>query len=185
MTGVTWGEILKLAGESGFTPLPSGSYDMYVETATAKQASSGKDMIALRFKVESGPHEGRNVFSNIVISPESEAALGFLMRKLAAFGLDHEYFAAISGQSVQSTISQVAADLENRRCVAEVTIREFGGQERNDVNAIKPPADGVTHHASGPVPDTALGVFGSFTQNHGSHSPQSPASQYTPPDLPF
>lgn len=184
MTSVQWQDLLKAAGESGLTPLPPGEYDMYVEAATAKQSSSGKDMIALRFVVESGPHEGRKVFSNIVISPESTAALGFLFRKMGAFGLSSEYF------EKNPALEQVAEDLENRRCVADVTVREFQGQERNDVNTLKPPPDGVTHHASGSVPDDGMSMFASggvISPNggHPEHVAAHHGSHHAPPDLPF
>lgn len=171
MTTVQWQDLLKAAGEGGLTPLAPGEYDMYVDSATAKQSSSGKDMIALRFKVESGPHEGRPVHSNIVISPESTAALGFLFRKMSAFGLSQDYF------EKNPTLEQVAEELENRRCIADVTVREWQGQERNDINTIKPPADGVTHHLQEPVPE-----FGGMEM----FSPQaSPDPLLAPPEMPF
>lgn len=188
MTGVTWGDLLKSAGEGGFTPVPPGEYDMYVETATAKQSSSGKDMFALRFKIESGPHEGRNVFSNIVISPESNAASGFFFRKMAAFGLDQEYFDKRGTQSITSTLEEIAGELENRRCVAEVTVRSFSGQDRNDINTIKPPADGVTHHLQEPVPDFGgMEMFtgSEFMPAHDDRMAARESSRPVPPEMPF
>lgn len=176
MTTMRWDEWLKAADEGGFSAVPVGTYDMYVETCTPAQSSSGKDMLKLTFKVENGPHEGSKVFTNMVISPESPAALSFLVRKLAALGLDREYL------SRNPSLEQVAAELENRRCIAEVTQREWNGQQRNDINTLRPPADGVTHRPSGPVPDTALGVFGT------TPSP-APAPVHhmagKAPDLPF
>lgn len=155
MAELRWDEWLKAADETGFSPIPVGTYDMYVDSCTAAQSSSGKNMLKLTLKVESGPHEGSRVFTNMVISPESPAALGFLIRKLNALGLDREYL------SENPSLEKIASDLENRRCVAEVVQREFGGSMRNDINSVRPPADGVTHHASGSIPADGLGVFAS------------------------
>jgi hypothetical protein len=172
-----WSEWLSAADDQGFSALPVGTYDMYVDKCTATQSSSGKDMLKLVLAVEGGPNEGSKVFTNMVISPESPAALGFLIRKLAAFGLDREYLAK------NPSLEKIADDLENRRCIAEVTQREFQGTNRNDINTVKPPTDGVVHHASGPVPDSDMGVFGSF-------SPTPPVAHHhhanpTAPELPF
>ncbi len=153
MSTLKWSEWLASADEGGFSTIPAGEYDLYVDSVTAKQSSSGKDMLAVRFKVESGPHEGASTFTNFVISPESPAALSFLIRKLAALGLDREYLAK------NPSLEQIASDMENRRCTGKVSIREFNGSERNDIETLKPPADGVTHRPSGPVPATDLGVF--------------------------
>jgi uncharacterized protein DUF669 len=174
MTSIGWSELRRAAGEAGFTPLPAGDYDLVVEEATGKQSSSGKDMIALKFSVESGPFQGRSVFTNIVISPDSAVALGFLFRKMSAFGLDEEYF------EKNPTLEQVAEDLENRRCAAEVTQREWNGSIRNDINTIKPPSDGISIRPSGPIPDSGLGVFGSNGAGIPAH-----ASHGRAPELPF
>jgi hypothetical protein len=176
MSNLKWSEWLAAADESGFSAIPAGEYDLYISSAQAVQSSSGKDMVKLTYVVESGPHEGSKVFSNMVISPESPAALGFLIRKLAALGLDREYL------SKNPSLEQVANDLENRRCTAKVIVREWQGADRNDVDAIKPPADGVTHHASGHVPDTNLGVFMPNTQIHAPHSAHHAGKG---PELPF
>lgn len=176
MSNLKWSEWLAAADESGFSAIPAGEYDLYVSTAGATQSSSGKDMLKLTFVVESGPHEGSKIFTNMVISPESPAALGFLIRKLAALGLDREYLSA------NPSLEKVASDLENRRCTAKVTQREFGGSMRNDVDTLKPPADGVTHHASGPVHDGGLAAFMTPSPAHSSHSGHHAGKA---PELPF
>lgn len=180
MSSLKWSEWLAAADESGFSAIPAGEYDLYISTASAAQASSGKDMIKLTFVVESGPHEGSKIFSNMVISPESPAALGFLIRKLAALGIDREYLGS------NPSLEQVADKLENRRCTAKVTVREFNGTDRNDVDALKPPADGITHHASGPVPADGLAAFmPTGTPAHQVHAPHSGHHAGKGPELPF
>jgi hypothetical protein len=179
MTSVSWSELRKAAGEAGFQPLPAGEYDLVIEEATGKQSTSGKDMIALKFSVESGPFSGRNVFTNIVISPDSAVALGFLFRKMSALGLDEDYF------EKNPTLEQVAEDLENRRCTADVIQREWNQQVRNDITTIKPPSDGVSIRPSGPVPDTAFGVFGSVPPANGTGADIPAHAHGHAPKLPF
>lgn len=176
MSNLKWSEWLAAADESGFSAIPAGEYDLYISSAQAVQSSSGKDMVKLTFVVESGPHEGSKIFSNMVISPESPAALGFLIRKLAALGLDREYL------SKNPSLEQVATDLENRRCTAKVIVREWQGSDRNDVDVIKPPVDGVTHHASGPVHDGGLAAFMPSGPAHPAHTPHHAGKG---PELPF
>jgi Protein of unknown function (DUF669) len=178
MSTLKWSEWLASADEQGFSTIPAGEYDLYVDSVTAKQSSSGKDMLATRFKVEAGPHEGASVFTNFVISPESPAALSFLIRKLAALGLDREYL------SKNPSLEKIAQDLEHRRCTGKVSVREFNGSERNDIDTLKPPADGKAHRPSGPVPDTAMGVFGMPSPVPGAHHvPAHHAGKA--PELPF
>lgn len=179
MSTLKWSEWLAAADEGGFSAIPAGDYDMYIDSAQATQAqSSGKDMIKLKAKVEVGPHEGATVFSNLVVSPESPAALNFLIRKLTALGLDREYLAK------NPSLEQIASDLEHRRFQGKVTIRQWNDQDRNDLDSFRPPADGVTHHPSGPIPATDMGVFGAMTppahNGGGSHHGAGSA-----PKLPF
>jgi hypothetical protein len=155
---VRWDELRKLSEESGFSAVPNGEYTVFIDSCTPAESSSGKQMFKVRFKIEDGPHAGSPIFTNWVLSTENGVALGFFFRKMAAIGLDHAYF------DKDPSIEQVAKDMENRRCIAEVTTREWNGQERNDVNTLKPPTDGNFVRPSGPVPATDLGVFGSFDQ---------------------
>lgn len=178
MSTLKWSEWLAAADEGGFSAIPAGDYDMYIDSAEATQAqSSGKDMVKLKAKVETGPHEGATVFSNLVVSPESPAALSFLIRKLAALGLDREYLAG------NPSLPQIAGDLEHRRFLGKVTVREWQGSDRNDLDQFRPPADGVTHRASGPDAASDLGVFGGFNPppakpahaaHHAGRAPELP-----------
>ena len=174
MTTLNWDDLRKAAGESAFSPLPAAEYDAIVDNCEAKRSSSGKDMLAIRFAVETGPHAGRKVFSNFVISPDSSAALGFFFRKMAALGLDSEYF------DRGPTLEAVASDLDGRRCRIQVTIREWNQQERNDISTVLPPADGnVVASVTAPGGMDMFATGGLVTTN-GSHS-----ATPVPPGLPF
>lgn len=138
MTTINWNDLRKSADDAGFSTLPAGEYDVVVDSATVKKSSSQKDMISCAFSVESGPHAGRKLFNQFVISPENATALGFFFRHMASFGLDSDYFGK------NPPLEQVAGDLEGRRCRVTASIREWQGQERNQVDKILPPADGKT-----------------------------------------
>jgi Protein of unknown function (DUF669) len=158
VTSVQWSELRKAAEESGFSTCPAGEYDCVIESSTPTESSSGKTMFKIRLKIETGPHAGSPVLTNWVLSTDNGVALGFFFRKMSAIGLDNAYF------DKDPSIEQVAKDMEHRRCVAEITVREWNGQERNDVNTLKPPTDGNFVRPSGPDPGSDLGVFGSFDQ---------------------
>ncbi len=146
---MNWGDLLKIADEAGFTPVPVGEYLVVVDKAEAKQAQTGKDMIKVVFRVIAGPCTNRTVFNNFVLSPESPNAVGFFFRHMAALGLDIKFFEG------NPPLSHVAAALVGKQCLIEVTHREFGGAMRDNVDKIKPasgPVAGPFAAAGPPVP---------------------------------
>ncbi len=83
ITGVNFGDLLKAAGDAGFSVIPAGAYDVVVDSASHKQVSGGaKEAIAVQFKVESGPYAGQSVFNNFVLSPDNANALAFFFRHM-------------------------------------------------------------------------------------------------------
>ena len=134
---VNFNDLLKAADDAGFSVVPANDYDAEVATAEAKTTSSGKNQIAVRFKITSGPQAGKSVFNNFVISPDNANALGFFFRHMAAMGLEREYFAA------NPPLAQAAAALVGRKVTITVSVEQWNGQDRNRVNAVKK-AGGVT-----------------------------------------
>lgn len=145
MATANFSDLLKAAEDAGFSNCPPGTYDVTVAEATSKQTSAGKDMIVVKFQIVGGPHGGRKVPNNFVISPENANALGFFFRHMRAMGLDSTYFAQ------NPSPQKVAADLVGRNCRIEVGTRTWNGEEREDVKKIMPPAVGPTPAA--PVQD--------------------------------
>jgi hypothetical protein len=95
-------------------------------------------MIVVKFEIVGGPHGGRKVPNNFVISPENANALGFFFRHMRALGLDSAYF------SQNPSPQQVAAALVGKNCQIEVGTRTWNGEEREDVKRILPPTVGAT-----------------------------------------
>jgi len=144
MAEFNWADLTKAADDAGFGVLPAGPYDVYVAKAEAKKTSTGKDQIAVQFKVENGPHQGKSIFNNFVLSPENGTALGFFFRHMKAMGLDGAYFAS------NPALAAVAANLVNRRCQVAVTIRQWNDEDRNQVDRISPPLDGQSMVSGAP-----------------------------------
>ncbi len=129
----SWADLVRDAGSAAqdFSPIPAGNYDFKVVEATHKITQSGKTMFVVKAQVQGGPHNGRLVWDNLVISPESEKALGFFFRKMAALGVTTEYFAQ------NPTNDQIAAALLNRQFVGEVTVGTFNNKPTNNINGYR------------------------------------------------
>lgn len=142
MSNLNWGDLIAGADDAGFTAVPAGEYDAIVDTAEVAKTSGNngapKDQIKVKFKVESGPHAGKALFNNFVLSPENPNALGFFFRHMAALGLTREYFQG------NPPLTQVAAALLGRRCRVKVSVRIWNEEERNQIDKILPPVGGVT-----------------------------------------
>lgn len=175
MSSIPWKDLKQAAGEAAFEPLPPSEYDVYVESAEPKKAQSGKDMITTKFKVESGPYTGRTLFNQFVISPENANALSFFFRHMRVLGLDDAFFAT------NPPIEKVASSLINKRCRARVSIRQYNGEDRNQVDSILPPADGRAS-ASPQSQSNVYPLGGGNTSASGLS--QFATSRSTPPDMP-
>jgi hypothetical protein len=165
MATANFNELLKAAEDAGFSNCPPGTYDARVVAGEARTTSAGKDMIVVKFEIVGGPHGGRKVPNNFVISPENANALGFFFRHMRAMGLDSAYF------SQNPTPQKVAADLVGRTCQIEVGTRVWNGEEREDIKKIMPPSA----EAAAPAPVGAV------------DSPSSPSVAADPmaPKVPF
>lgn len=130
MATASFADLLKAAEDAGFSNCPPGTYDVRVIAGEAKTTSAGKDMIVVKFEIVGGPHGGRKLSNNFVISPENANALGFFFRHMKALGLDSAYFAQ------NPTPQKLAADLVGRTCRIEVGTRVWNGEEREDVKKI-------------------------------------------------
>lgn len=135
MTTIDFGQLMKEAGE-GFKPIPNGPYTAEVAKCEAVTASTGKPMLKVQWRILGGPHEGRIVFDNIVLTAGNPNALAFFFRDMATLGLDSTYFAQ------NPPFDQVAAALMGRTATIEVGTKQYKGQDRNEVNGYKPSAGG-------------------------------------------
>jgi hypothetical protein len=179
---VNWRDLRKTA-EDSTKPLPEGMYNVKVDKAEpTKASSSGADMIKTTLVVEDGPHSGRRLWTNFVLSPESPFALNMFFKNLGGFGLGEDFFAELeaSGASVETSISVIADALVGRTASGSVTVRQWQGQDRNEINnfVIGGSAAGAPASASGanpggpPVP----GAFGAGSAGLPSTPTAQPSS---------
>ena len=140
-------DLLKTVEQTtGFTALPQGEYDVEISQATAGKTGTQKSKISLRYRVLSGPHQGRNVFNDHVLSPSNPNAMVIFFRHMAAYGLGHDYFAA------NPSLERVAQDLNGKKIRVRLGVRLWDGAERNSVLAIMPLGAGTSSSGLPPMP---------------------------------
>jgi hypothetical protein len=146
-----WGE----QGEDSFEPLPVGNYTVEVIESDATVASTSKPMIKATCKVVGGPYDNRRLWHNFVVSEDNKNALAIFFRNMTAFGLGREYMLT------RPTEAQVAQALLGRRALANVGIRKYQGEDRNEVKKFTPAPNGsvpsapVAAAAAAPTPAPA------------------------------
>jgi hypothetical protein len=151
MSSLNWSDLVKEAGEtSSFEPLPDGDYALKVIEATAKVSQSGKTMFAVTTEVQGGPHAKRRIWDNLVVSPDSAAALGIFFKKMEALGLPKTYF------DQNPTNAQIEAALRDRSFRGRVGSRTWQGKKSNEIKDYFPAVvDGVAPAATAATPFAA------------------------------
>jgi hypothetical protein len=157
-------DLLKLADGTGSGTVPAGDYETMIENAEVRQTGTGKQKIAVRYKILNGPYAGRNVLDDMVLSPGNANAVAIFFRKMAQLGLDSGYF------SRDPSLEKVAADLRDRRQKITVELRMWNGTERTSVSRITTASEGT--------------VPGGFAMPGPSFSPPPPRVQEPEPPLP-
>jgi hypothetical protein len=135
-----WADLAAAAAEAGFGgPIPNGSYRLRVSKAeVTKTKDNSKQKIAVQFKVMEGPHAGTVLFNDFVISPENPKALGYFFRDMKTLGFGDDYFAT------NPPLARVAGEMVDREVTGLVGTREWQGQEKNEIQRIRPVTGAVT-----------------------------------------
>lgn len=167
MTQINFQQLMQEA-TTGFEPVPDDQYTVQVEKANAdKPTSTGKPMIKVEYRILGGPHDGRKLFDQFVISPENPNALGFFFENLATFGLDANFF------SQNPPLELVAQTLVGRQAVVTTGTREWKGRVQNDIQSYAP----GNNVAPGGMPHGVPSAPGAQTAPQPPQQPQSPAPQ--------
>lgn len=175
MTTISFKDLLQEAKSVSHEALPLGDYDVEIETADAVTSSTGKPMIKVKARVINGPHERRPVLTQFVLSMENSTAVSIFFRNMRSFGLDEAFFASLG---MVGDLTPVASALVGRRARWTLGHREWQGETRNEVTAIKPYTGAPGPQAS--VPTT--GVPGPVAPTGGASPSSVPSS--APPVLP-
>lgn len=128
-----WSALQATAQEApDYTPVPAGVYQAKIYSAEARKTNNGKDMIYAVLSIVGGPYDGRRLFNNFTISPESPAAMKFFFQHMGAFGIDLGFFA------MKPSMPALAAELERRGVVAtvEVGMKVWNNEDRNEIKNI-------------------------------------------------
>ena len=128
---LNFGELMKAAGP--LEALPVDTYDVVCKTAEAAASkSSDKPMIKAKFSVESGPHAGRTIYWNAVISQESPVALRIFFEQMDSLGLNSAFFAS------SPSLEAVAQNLVGKRAKFTIAHRLYQGKTQVDVKRVAP-----------------------------------------------
>lgn len=153
MSTLNWGDLVKDAGDTGsFDPLPEGDYDLQIVEAVAKVSQSGKTMFAVKAQVQTGAHNKRLVWDNLVVSTDNPTALSIFFRKMNALGLGRDFFAGSPSNA------QIEQTLKGRAFRAQVGTRTWQGQKKNEIKAYYSAvatAQAFTPAAAAPAPSPA------------------------------
>jgi hypothetical protein len=157
LTTIDFTKAIQDAKGASFEALPQGDYDVEVAKADAVTSQNGKPMIKTTMRVVSGPYERRPIINQFVFSGDNPTAVAIFFRHMKAFGLDEAFFAALG--SVNS-LEPVATALVNRRARLTIGHREWQGETRNEVKAVKP-------YTGAPATAGPAGPAGPLTPNGG------------------
>lgn len=124
--------LIPMSQAESYEPVPVATYEValdeweYVE----ESASSGEPFVKLVFAIDDGgEYDGRKLFWNRSCQLKS---LRYLKKALVTLGADEEEISA------DFDIEDVMPDLVGNRCRAVVGIREYEGDEVNEVKRILP-----------------------------------------------
>lgn len=182
MTTINFGQVLQDAKSASFEALPIGDYDVEVTKAEAVTSSNGRPMIKTTFKVIVGPHTNRQVINNFVLSVDSPVALSIFFRHMKCFGLDDQFFAALGSAG---TLDPAANAMVGRRVRLTLGQREWNGEQRNEVNQVKP-YTGAPGGTGGPAagPQGFTGVPSPGPAAYGAMPTPAPAPTPSPAPAP-
>ncbi|QDK02683.1 hypothetical protein PP304_gp187 [Gordonia phage Phendrix] len=145
----SWADLVEDAGDTDFKALPQADYDLKIIKSEPKQASSGKTMFAITCEVVEGPHKGRRVWSNMVVSPENPQALNIFFRQMAAIGIDRSFFAT------NPSDHNVAQAMEGKEFRGSIKVKQYQGNDRNEIAAFARTSRGSVASPVPPTPVTA------------------------------
>jgi len=130
---------LRTKAEDATKPAPDGEYLVEVKTAVVKTAStSGNPMIAVTAKIAEGPYAGKTIFNNFNFTPDSDFALAIFFRHMEAHGLGPAFFDALPPGITPDHFLPVAQALEGTQALWKLTTRQWQGQDRNQVEGVRP-----------------------------------------------
>ena len=148
MTTVTWETLMDKAKEP---QLPAAGVH-FVECVDAEHtvSSTNKEMIKVQYLILTGPDKGAKVFSNFVLSPDNDTALGFLVTHLEAHGLQMSNYRG----RPEEVMEELASDLIGKKVEVTVRHKNYEGRKVTDVRSFNKPRQAKDTEPT-PKPKTA------------------------------
>lgn len=178
MTSTNWLDLLNEAKQSGgnqdFGPVPAGDYHFKVVEATSGQTKTEKTKYTIKAQIQAGPHANRIIWDDLIVSPESAAAMGFFFRKMQAIGLGQDFFQS------QPNDDQITQALTGREFLGRVKIDNYGGKDRNKIDGYKALSQAAPGGFIPPQPGQAAAAP-SAPQQAPAAPPAAPGPQAAPP----
>lgn len=171
MPETSWSSLMEEAGGS-FEALPEGDYDAEVIACEYKTTSKGKEMWVATLRILTGPHAGRQVWNNFVLTPGNPNALRFFFQHMNVLGLGQEFFMA------NPHPTQVSDSLVGRRARIKVVQRSYQGRITNNVSAFMS-VGGIP--TAPPTPATPAPPMPAAPPQQMPQAPPVPAPQPPPP----
>lgn len=180
MTTIDFGKALADAKSASFEAMPIGDYNIEVVSADAVTASTGRPMIKCKMKVIDGAYTNRPVMTQFVLVIDNPNALSMFFRNMRGFGIEESFFAQLGNMA---SLDPVAAALVGRRAQVTLGIRQWQGEDRNEVTGIKKytGAPGTVQGApGGPVPPSMPGMPPAVGPQFAAQPPAPQAPQMVP-----
>lgn len=123
---------LNLNDFGGFDPIPAGDYKAYLYDVQAKTFSTGSQGFTLTFKIAEGPHQGRQVYDNLVLVKNAYWKLAQFWKAMTnetgEVEIDTELIPTFVGRKVGLKVDVETTDQGNTRNVVK-NMYYVGGQE--------------------------------------------------------
>lgn len=128
---INWSELVDQVGEDNLgDAMPEGDYKVKVVAARHSVTKTRKLMFGLRLQVDGGAYNGRELWHNMVVSPDNDVALAILFRQLMAFGMTRSYIAEMPSPD------DMVARMQGQTVIARITTESFMGATQNTVKML-------------------------------------------------
>jgi len=136
---INWSSLKKTADDA-IKPLDVGRYRFMITRPDVRQASTGSWMIVVHLVVQGGDRHGKDLMNNFVMAPDSAFALNRWFKNFEAIGITESFWTQLSqsGLNLEQSLRTVASAIDGRLVEAEVDIKLFRDQQRNEFVAFYP-----------------------------------------------
>lgn len=140
MSSTPFADLIKQAGEAKYKVIPTDTYAVVCKGATATMSSTGKPMLKLNVKTLLGPHKDAGLITQQTLTAENPVAVAMFLKFLAAFGIEEDFLISLPpAPDGGPNMVELGKALVGRAAMAEVSIGEWDGEDRNNIDKFKKP----------------------------------------------